>query len=71
MFGTADGISVSIDTDIWTMPDEIITFIRQLNENDYSLEEKILTIFVSDYKSENYIFFSMICCFEGGKIYEI
>ena len=45
MFGTADGLSVSIDTDIWTMPDEIGTFIRQLNENDYSVEEKILAIY--------------------------
>ena len=45
MFGTADDLSVSIDTDIWTMPDEMATLIRQLNETDYSIEEKILIIY--------------------------
>lgn len=43
--GTVKDLSVSIDTDIWTLPDDMDTFIMQLNETNCSIEEKILKIY--------------------------
>ncbi len=45
IYGSGNDVSLSIDTDIWMITDEIKEFIKQLNLTDYSIEEKIIKIY--------------------------